>query len=60
MQSFKVLIPRGFSVLRTSPSILKETTVQKVRNSGELVEGSSALVQTIGPETIIRDHDAIT
>ena len=31
-----------------------------MRNSGELVEGSSILVQTIGPETIIRDHDPIT
>ena len=40
------------------PFILKETTVQKVRNSGELVEGSSILDQTIGPETIIRDHEA--
>ena len=42
------------------PFILKETTVQKVRNSGELVEGSSILIQTIGLETIIRDQDPIT
>ena len=42
------------------PFMLKETTVQKVRNSGELVEGSSILVQTMGPETITRDQDPIT